>query len=192
MNHLKDNNMLTNRQYGFVGGRSTALQMLKVMDTWTEILDRGGEIDVLFLEFMKAFDTVPHRRLLNKMRSYGIEGQILEWTEAFLKDRKQRVAVNGFFSTWMDVLSGIPQGSVFVIYINDLPDHVISSVFMFADDTNIYREIVSDQDIRILQADINTLQKWSDDWLLRFHPEKCKLMTVTRKNDPESRILDTK
>ena len=123
---------------------------------------------MLFLDFMKAFDTVPHRRLLNKMRSYCIEGQILEWTEAFLKDRKQRVAVNGFFSTWMDVQSGIPQGSVlgpmlFVIYINDLPDHVISSVFMFADDTNIYREIVSDQAIRILQADINTLQKWSDD-----------------------------
>jgi len=195
MTHIKENNLLSNRQYGFVGGRSTALQMLKVLDAWTEILDRGGEIDVIYLDFMKAFDTVPHRRLLSKMRSYGIDGNILDWVKAFLVDRRQRVAVNGFFSSWMDVLSGIPQGSVlgpllFVLYINDLPDSIASSIFMFADDTKLYREIRGEDDLIILQSDLNELQRWSRMWLLQFHPEKCKVMSVTRKNDPDERTYN--
>ena len=192
MTHMKDNNLLSNRQYGFIEGRSTALQMLKVMDEWTAILDSGGELDVIYLDFMKAFDTVPHKRLISKMRTYGIDGQILQWTGAFLTGRTQRAAVNGSFSTWMDVLSGIPQGSVlgpllFVIYINDLPDRLISPTFMFADDTKIFREVTCQGDQEILQDDLNALQSWSNEWLLRFHPDKCKVMTVTRKKNPEQR-----
>ncbi|RUM41879.1 MAG: hypothetical protein DSY80_08180 [Desulfocapsa sp.] len=192
MDHLKRNKLFSSRQYGFIGGRSTGLQMLKVLEKWTEILDRGGEIDVIYLDFMKAFDTVPHRRLLSKLSSYGIHGEVLSWIKAFLCDRRQRVAVRGSFSDWLDVLSGIPQGSVlwpllFVLYINDLPDNMMSEVFMFADDTKVFREIKDDTDRATLQADLEELQTWSTKWLLKFHPDKCKTMTITRRKDPEAR-----
>ena len=192
MDHLKRNKLFSNRQYGFIGGRSTGLQMLKVLDKWTEIMDRGGEIDVIYLDFMKAFDTVPYRRLISKLASYGIQGEVLGWIKAFLCDRRQRVAVRGAFSDWLAVLSGIPQGSVlgpllFVLYINDLPDNIRSEVFMFADDTKVFREIRDDTDRATLQADLDELQTWSTKWLLKFHPDKCKTMTVTRKKEPEAR-----
>ena len=83
-----------------------------VLDNWTEILDQGGVIDVIYCDFMKAFDKVPHRRLLNKIKSYGITGKIHSWIEGFLLNRKQRVRVKGAFSNWQNVISRIPQGSV--------------------------------------------------------------------------------
>ena len=76
MNHLKTNRLLSDRQYGFIGERSTGLQMLKVLDSWTDTLDRGGQVDILYLDFMNAFDTVPFRRLINKFGSYGIGGKL--------------------------------------------------------------------------------------------------------------------
>ena len=144
------------------------------------------------MDFLKAFDSVPHRRLLGKLHSYGIRGQALRWIESFLTGRQQRVAVRGTFSGWTSVLSGIPQGSVlgpvlFVIYINDLPDVVLSELFMFADDTKIFREIRHHEDQAQLQADLKNLQNWSEKWLLIFHPDKCKVMNITRKKVTEQR-----
>ena len=197
MNQLKTNRLLSDRQYGFIGGRSTVLQMLKVLDRWTATLDRGGQVDILYLDFMKAFDTVPFRRLINKLGSYGIGGKVLAWIKAFRSGRSQRVSVHRSFSSWMEVLSGIPQGSVlgpllFVLYINDLPDGLVSEVLMFADDTKVYREIKDDTDRKTLQSDIDALQEWSNRWLLRFHPQKCKVMTVTRHTEPEQRSYTMK
>ena len=96
----------------------------------------------------------------------------------FLYDRKQRVQVNGQFSEWSDVSSGIPQGSVlgpvlFVIYINNLADSVISYIALYADDTKINRQIQLDSDTIVVQDDLFSLQDWSDVWLLLFHPDKC-------------------
>ncbi|KAJ3613599.1 hypothetical protein NHX12_019845 [Muraenolepis orangiensis] len=149
---LKENDLLSHKQYGFISGRSTSLQLLKVLDDWTDIIDRGGQID-----FMRAFDMVPHRRLIGKVETYGIRDSIKGWLEDFLKDRSQQVVVNGVKSTPMAVTSGIPQGSVlgpllFVIYINDLPAAVRSQIYLFADDTKIYRRINSDEDRKTLQA----------------------------------------
>ena len=146
---------------------------------------------------MKAFDTVPFRKLISKLGSYGIGGKVLAWIKAFLSGRSQRVSVHGSFSSWMEVLSGIPQGSVlgpllFVLYINDLPDGLVSEVFMFADDTKVYREIKDDTDRETLQLDIDALQEWSNRWLLIFHPQKCKVMTVTRYTEPEQRSYTMK
>ena len=92
---------------------------------------------------MKAFDTVPHKRLIGKLKSYCIEYYTLRWIQAFLSDRVQQVNVNGTNSEWANITSGIPQGSVlgpilFVLYINDLPKNIVSNVYMFADDTKIF------------------------------------------------------
>ena len=95
MEHIKRAKILSNKQYGFVGGRSTILQLLKVLDDWTKILDDGGEVDVIYMDFMKAFDMVPHRRLLKKLECYGVHGKLLNWLKEFLNKRKQRVVVNG-------------------------------------------------------------------------------------------------
>ena len=164
LNHLRTNDLLSNRQYGFVGRRSTALQLLKILDDWSQILDEGGELDVVYTDFMKAFDTVPHRRLLKKLQSYGVQGKVLSWIGAFLIGRTQRVAVKGTYSSWSDVLSGIPQGSVlgpllFIIYINELPEITKSQLYMFADDCKLYRRIQDNTDQATLQGDISKLQE---------------------------------
>ena len=116
-------------------------------------------MDTIYLDFSKAFDTVPHRRLQGKLESYGVQGEILEWINSFLKDREQQVIVNGSKSGITPVISGIPQGTVlgpvlFVIYINDLLDELSSHGLMFADDTKIYRQITSREDAIMLQEDL--------------------------------------
>ena len=146
---------------------------------WSEILDQGGTLDTVYCDFMKAFDKVPHRRLLLKVEKYGITGQILGWICSFLHSRAQCVMMNKTASEIKNVTSGIPQGSVlgpilFVLYINDLPDIISEGtwIFLFADDTKIFREIRSDEDKVILQRDIDKMVEWSENWLLKFHPDK--------------------
>jgi hypothetical protein len=139
------------------------------------------------MDFMKAFDKVPHTRLLVKMKAYGLSEKMCIWAQDILSDRKQCVQVNGMKSQWHKVTSGIPQGSVldpvlFGIYINDLPECVRSDVFLFADDTKFIREIKDDSDASIIQSDLNELFKWSETWLLKFHPDKCKVLPVLNKN----------
>ncbi|MEW8545715.1 MAG: reverse transcriptase family protein, partial [Candidatus Thiodiazotropha sp.] len=179
--HMNRNNLFSNKQFGFIGGRSTSLQLLTVLDKWTEILDSGGTIHAIYMDFMKAFDKVPHKRLIKKLQAYGISQKMCRWVENFLYNRKQRVQVNGQFSNWAEVTSGIPQGSVlgpilFVIYINDLPDRIDSDIIMYADDTKMSKEIQVKEDSEVVQADIFRLQDWSDKWLLLFHPDKCKVL----------------
>ena len=181
--HLCCNNLLSNKQFGFIGGRSTTLQLLTFIDECVKTLARGDTVDTVYLDFSKAFDTVPHRRLIRKLEAYGIGGSLHSWISSFLMGRSQKVSVNGSLSSSKSVLSGIPQGSVlgpllFVIYINDLPDKLCSSSLMFADDTKVFREICSESDMECLQRDLACLERWSDTWLLKFHPDKCKILTV--------------
>jgi hypothetical protein len=157
-------------------------------DEWTEILDDGGSVDAIYTDFQKAFDTVPHRRLLLKLQAHGVCGRVLSWIDAFLRNRRQRVVINGVQSSEAEVCSGIPQGSclgplLFVVFINDLPTNVSSSVKMFADDTKVYRRNDVEGATNKLQDDINILQQWSDDWLLRFHPQKCSVLKLGSKKN---------
>ena len=186
--HMDANKLFSPNQFGFLAGRSTVLQLLKVMDIWTKILDEGGCLDAIYCDFMKAFDKVPHNRLLLKTEKYGITGNTLGWISSFLTGRTQQVVINKSKSGKAPVTSGIPQGSVlgpllFVIYINDLPEVVDSFVYLFADDTKVFRQIHTDRDKKILQMYINNLLIWSSKWLLKFHPDKCVCMGVGYKND---------
>ena len=188
---MKSQNLFTKRQYGFISGRSTSLQLLEVLDKWTETLDNGHYVDCIYMDFQKAFDKVPHKRLLEKIKGYGIVGPTLNWIEDFLKNRSQKVMVNGAGSKWENVTSGILQGSVlgpilFVIYINDLPDTVESDSYLFADDTKIFRIIKGEDDKEILQDDFTKLEEWSGKWLLKFHPEKCKHMKISKSKNEET------
>ena len=184
--HMESNGLISKRQFDLMSGRSTILQPLHVMDEWKNILDSGGTIEVCCMDFMKAFDKVPHKRLLAKIKSYGIEGNILKWIKEFLENRQQRVIVNGNYSEWSKVTSGIPQRSVlgpllFDLYINDLPDCILSQVFLFVDDTKMFRHIQNSDDQKICQDYITRLQAWTDKWLLKFHPEKCKLLAIGKR-----------
>ena len=145
-NHLISNNLISSSQFGFLPGHSCSTQLLYVMDIITSSLDHGLPVDVIYLDLQKAFDSVPHNRLLLKVESYGISGKFLGWIKSFLSDREQFVVLNGCKSGRHKVLSGVPQGSIlgpllFTIYVNDLPQSISSSVFMFADDTKLIRPI---------------------------------------------------
>jgi len=183
-------NQISEHQHGFVSGRSSATQLSEMYHTVGSTLDNRGQTDVVFLDFAKAFDSVPHELLLHKLMSFGINGRLLNWFKTYVSNRKQRVIIEGEHSKWLPVLSGVPQGSIlgpllFVLYINDLPECTLSHVKLFADDAKCYRKIETLQDCHDLQKDIDALFEWSKKWGLEFSPRKCKVMSVMRcRNGP--------
>ena len=149
--------------------------------------DSGKQLDVIILDFSKAFDTVPHSRLLGKLHHYGIKGNLLRWIEEFLVGRTQSVLVDGTKSPEEAVLSGVPQGTVlgplmFLLYINDMPSQVQRDTRcrLFADDSLLYRVIDSTLDQVQLQQDLKNLEKWALDWGMVFNPSKCYVMHINR------------
>ena len=144
-------------------------------------------MDAVYFDFQKAFDSVPHMRLMNKLRSYGVSGKLLAWIEAFLTGRKQRVVLEGCHSEWTEVASGVPRGSVlgpllFLVYVNDLPEVVQCSVKLFADDTKLYSRVSSTGEAALLQSDIQALSRWSNTWLISFNQSKCKILHLGQTN----------
>ena len=183
LQHLMDNDLLSKRQYGFLNGRSTTTQLLHFLDTCIDSISKGNVVDAIYFDFKKAFDMVPHKRLLAKLESYGIKGKILQWIKEFLTGRTQYVTVNGEKSSSGCVTSGIPQGSVlgpllFVVYINDILENLTSNGFLFADDTKIFREVTSRNDALSLQSDIDKLKSWSEVWGMEFNLDKCHVLTL--------------
>ena len=179
LDHLYCNNLLSNKQFDFIGGRSTTHQLLTFLNKCVKTLAWGDTVDTGYQDFIMAFDTVPHRRLVGKLKAYGISSVVLA---SFLMGRTQKLSVNGSLSSRKPVLSGIPQGSafgplLFVIYIND-PEKLCSLSLMLADDTKVFREICSENDLECLQRDLAFLGRCSDIWLLQFYPEMCKIVTV--------------
>ena len=158
------------------------------MEEWTDLLERGEAFDVIYTDFAKAFDSVPHERLIIKLRNIGISGNILNWLRSFLSGRKQCVSVEGKMSNWTEVISGIPQGSVigptlFVIFINDLPEEIKSNICkMFADDCKLYGVVNVSDKVSNIQTDLDKLQRWSQKWQLPFNVTKCKTVHYGYRN----------
>lgn len=191
LDHLYGYNLINSNQHGFVKNRSCFSNLLDALEDWTKWYDSGFEFDVIFLDFKRAFDLVPHNRLLYKCKKLGIDGLFLSWIKSFLKDRKQRVTLNGTFTEWVDVISGVPQGSVlgpilFLIFINDICDNIESEINLFADDTKIYNF-----DSDALQKDLKSLLDWAHKWGMEFNNDKCKVMHFGSYNPLRSYTFDT-
>ncbi|CAM5136177.1 unnamed protein product [Eretmochelys imbricata] len=176
-----------NSQHGFCKGKSCFTNLLEFFDGINKHVDKGDSVNILYLDFQKAFDKVPHQRLLSKVSSHGIRGKVLSWTGSWLKDRKQRVELNGQFSEWREVNSGVPQGSVlgsvlFNIFINDLEKGVNSKVAKFADDTKLLKIVKSQADCEELQKDLSDLGDWATKWQMKFSVDKCKVTHIGKHN----------
>ena len=176
------------KQFGFMKGRSTVLQLFKVLDMWTAELEEGGCIDVVYTDFEKAFDKVPHKRLLSKLKSYGLSDNIISWIEAFLCNRQQRVKIKGKFSKWHKVFSGIPQGTIlgpllFIIYINNLADECegYANTFLFADDAKIFKNVSSMEDELTLQLTCDIVCKLSERWLMTLNAKNALFYVLVKK-----------
>ena len=133
-------------QHGFVKHKSCFTNLLESHNAWTGALDSGLGVDVIYLDYSKAFDSVPHIRLISKLQAYGIRGYLLKWIKNFLIGRQQKVVLNGSSSKWIEVTSGVSQGSVlglllFILYVIDITDGVQSTIEMVADDSKLYRII---------------------------------------------------
>ena len=182
MRHLDVHKILHDAQHGFRKRRSCESQLILTVQDLAKNIDNRGQTDLILLDFSKAFDKVPHKRLLYKINYYGVRNSTLWWIGDFLGGGgTQQVLLEGVTSSTAPVQSGVPQGSVlgpllFLLFINDLPDAVSegSAVRLFADDCALYRDIKSAADVIQLQEDLNNLQKWETDWLMEFHPKKCK------------------
>ena len=183
--HLDEHNILSIFQHGFRSGHSCDSQLLSTVHDLMSIFDSKCQVDVAVLDFSKAFDVVPHQRLLGKVKHYGVNGKTLAWISNFLSGRTQRVVVDGSHSAWSTVHSGVPQGTVlgpllFLLYINDLPDCITSRVRLFADDCLVYRRIKNTDDQLALQRDLDSLETWANTWGMKFNPSKCTVLSISR------------
>ena len=159
-------------------------------------MNRGHkQTDLIIMDFAKTFDKVPHRRLLHKLEYYGIRGSTNKWINSWLSERTQQVVLDGQASDPVPVLSGVPQGLVlgpvlFLIFINDLPDNIRSSVRLLTDDCVLYRNIHSLQDCLTLQEDLTSLGQWEADWQMKFNVAKCHSMRVNRYQHHKQILFD--
>ena len=187
LTHLEKFKLIRNSQHGFTKGRSCLTNLLDFLEEVTATVDEGTPVDIIYLDFAKAFDKVPHQRLTHKLLAHGVGGNIQRWVKNWLEDRKQKVCVNKTYSEWQKVRSGVPQGSVlgpllFLIYINDLDMEIVSKVGKFADDTKMCRGVALESEVQILRQDLNRMYKWSTDWQMLFNSDKCTVMHVGKNN----------
>ena len=177
---------LNQNQHGFLPEKSCTTQMVNYVDSLSVSLNNNTRTDVVYFDFAKAFDSVNHDIILMKLKSeFGIDGILLKFIRNYLKDRKQRVVIGGSQSDLKNVRSGVPQGSIlgplfFVLFINDMSECVSEGtmIALYADDTKIWRKIVSWHDHEILQHDIDMLQNWAERNKMNFHLDKCKVLSV--------------
>ena len=171
-------------------GKSTLTNLLAYLEELTKLVNEGHSMDIIYLDFSKAFDKVPGRRLLNKCSGLGIRGKLLAWIENWLSGRKQRVVLNGQASSWGDICSGVVQGSclgpalftMFINYIDCSVDEPTSVLSKFADDTKWGKIVENEEGQKVFQEGINKLVQWSNTWQMDFNVDKCHIMHIGPKN----------
>jgi hypothetical protein len=179
-------------QHGFVKQRSTVTQLLEFYNNVYSCLDNKKQMDVIYLDLSKAFDCIPHKLLIHKLKSFGISGSLLLWIENYLSNRWQRVVVEGSSSNYLKVLSGVPQGSIlgplfFIMYINDIFNNVSSEtdvLYLYADDSKLGSTINNVNDCINMQAKLDLFVNWGNCWGMNFNPKKCCVMTFTNNKSP--------
>jgi hypothetical protein len=185
--HFDSFQLISDSQHGFSRGKSCLTNLLVYLEDVTSMLDSGRAVDVVYLDYAKAFDKVPHKRLVDKLRALGVDDKVLRWVQEWLRDRRQRVVINGHASEWADVTSGVPQGSIlgptlFLVFINDLEDGMLTNVLKFADDTKIYGDVTDPDGQEKLQHDLDAAERWSEKWLMQFNVDKCKTLHAGHGN----------
>ena len=188
MKFLIANNLLSDRQFGFRAKSSTELMLISMVHKISNNIQGGGQVDIIGIDFQKAFDRVSHEHLLSKLAGYGLN-IVIPWFRSFLLGRTQRVKVDGELSDCVFVKSGVPQGSVigpilFSIYINDILDDLECDPYLYADDNYLVRQIFDIRDCHALQRDLNRLNSWCNDWAMVAQPDKSVCLTVTRSTAP--------
>ena len=163
------------------------MQLIFIVDKIYKALEKGHEVRAVFLDISKAFDRVWHRGLLVKLKSLGVDDQLLTWFESYLSNRKQRVVIEAECSDWQNIKAGAPQGSVlgpllFFIYINDIADNILTECFLFADDSLLLEEVESPvESARKLNQDLNLISSWADRWLVIMNVDKTESMIFSAK-----------
>ena len=190
--YLEANSLFNEGQHGFRSGRSCLSQLLAHHNEVIEGLVNGSDVDVVYLDFAKAFDKVHHGILLNKLKNIGIRGEVHKWLESFLRGRTQKVSVEGALSDESQVTSGVPQGTVlgpilFLIHISDINSKVVhSKVTSFADDTRILKCINKPNDRDMLQDDLNKIYEWSEENKMKFNDDKFELISYPVRPENQS------
>jgi len=177
------NGKINKQQHGFLARHSTCSQIIECVNDWSIALNARRQVDVIYIDFCKAFDSVVHNKLLFKLEQIGIRGKLLFWIAAFLRERSQIVRVGRATSDSIDVISGVPQGSVlgpllFLVYINDIVNIFDDKVDikLFADDVKIYVVIDNICDCLLLQRSLSNLLEWANIWQLKISIPKCSVL----------------
>ena len=190
MEDLKTHNLPPSNQWGFVKSKSRVTALIFVVDQRLQPLQSGAEMCSVFCDLKKAFDSVPHRALINMLVHSGVDSYIVSWISSYLTNRMQQVVLNGQASRkcTTSILSGVTQGSVlgpllFLVYIRDLSDLPFTEgteLLLYAHNT-FGRPIKNLEDYRILQQDLGLVTQWVNQKHLQLNPSKCKYMIISRR-----------
>uniref|UniRef100_A0A803T1G7 Reverse transcriptase domain-containing protein n=1 Tax=Anolis carolinensis TaxID=28377 RepID=A0A803T1G7_ANOCA len=181
------NAAIANSQHGFTKNKSCQTNLISFFDRVTSWVDTGNAVDVAYLDFSKAFNKVPHDRLANKLVKCGLDKTTVRWICNWLSERTQRVLTNASSSSWKDVTSGVPQGSVlalvlFNIFINNLDEGLEGTIIKFADDAKLGGIANTPEERSRIQNDLNRLERWAETNKMKFNRDKCKILHFGRKN----------
>ena len=175
-------NKIDSRQHGFLNNKSCSTNMISFVESIISTFNEKNPTAIIYFDFAKAFDSVNHDLILNKLKkNFDIDGRLLKFFVNYLFDRKQQVVLENEFSDIASVISGVPQGFIlgpllFVLFINDIYHCVDpeTNIARYADDTKIWREIKSEIDASVLQNDIHTLNEWCKTKKMKFHPKSVR------------------